>query len=107
MTATAIENKTIELWDGFTVDVNMQLLDDLDFTVDLQKAIADNDVAELIAMYMALVGGDDTYDKIREHIEKEHGYVSQKALMEIMDKISAVFPKSGNRAQRRSWKDKA
>jgi hypothetical protein len=105
--AKAAEPKNIELWEGFEVAVNMQLLDDFDFTVDLQAALNSNDVGTLMTMYMALVGGDVTYEKVRSHIEEENGYLSQTELLKIMDKINAVFPKSGNRAQRRSWKNLA
>lgn len=105
--ATTVENKTIELWDNFSVEVNMQLLDDLDYMSDLQAAINANNVSDIVSMYMALVGGEDVYQAIRDHVEEVHGYPSQKAFTEIIDKISTVFPKSGNRAQRRSWKTSA
>lgn len=98
------ENKTVELWDGFEVPVDKQLLDDMDFASDLSSALNQNNMEDLVTMYMALVGGEETYEKVRTHIEEEHGYFSQKAFLEIIDKINAVFPKSGNRAQRRSWK---
>jgi hypothetical protein len=98
------EPKTIELWDGFEVEVKEQLMDDVDFMSDLSAAIQTNNVAELISMYMAIVGGEDTYEKVREHIETEYGYFSQKGFTEITKKIDNLFPKSGNRAQRRSWK---
>ena len=104
-TALAIEPKTIELWEGYEVEVNTKLLDDFDFTADLNDALKNNDMSTLLTMYMALIGGDDTYAKVRDHIESEYGYFSQKALLDIMDKINDVFPKSGNRAQRRSWKN--
>ena len=101
------EPKSIELWDGFSVTVDEQLMDDFDFVTDLQKAMSDNDLSTLVEMYMALVGGSTVYDKIRSHIEAENGYFSQKALLEVLAKIDGAFPKSGNRAQRRSWKTTA
>lgn len=55
-------------------------------------------------MYMAMIGGDETYQKIREHIEKEKGYFSLSELLKVIEKVNEVLPKSGNRAQRRSWK---
>lgn len=99
------KEKTLELWDGFTVSVDEQLLDDFDFISELNAAINENNLSTLVTMYMALIGGEDTYEKIRDHIEKENGYFSQKALLDITSKIDTVFPKSGNRAQRRSWKN--
>ena len=96
--------KKIELWDGFSVEINMQLMDDFDFISDLSEAHRTGNLSELVSMYMAVIGGQETYDEIREHIEAEHGYLSQKALLEIMEKVDDCFPKAGNRAQRRSWK---
>lgn len=97
--------KTVELWGGYTVDVNMQLMDDFDFISDLSEAHRTGNISELVTMYMALIGGDKVYDDIRAHIEKEYGYFSQKALLEITAKVDECFPKAGNRAQRRSWKN--
>lgn len=104
MTATA-EIKKVELFDGFEAEVNEQLMDDFDFMSDLSEAIRSNNVSELVAMYMAVVGGEETYEKVREHIIKENGYFSQKAFTEVTKKIDNLFPKSGNRAERRSWKN--
>nr|DAJ18970.1 MAG TPA: hypothetical protein [Siphoviridae sp. ctRJB2] len=99
--------KTVELWDGYTVDVNMQLMDDFDFISELSEAHRTGNLSELVSMYMAVIGGQETYDEIRTHIEEEYGYLSQKALLEIMEKVDGCFPKAGNRAQRRSWKNLA
>lgn len=96
--------KTIELWEGFGVKVNEDLFDDFDFMAELSAAAKQNDMANLIEMYMAIVGGEPTYKMIREHIEAEHGRFSIKALTEIIEKIDGVLPKAGNRAQQRSWK---
>lgn len=99
------DSKKVELWEGHEVEVNMQLLDDFDFTSDLSVALNEGDQSTLVTMYMALIGGQEAYTEVREHIEKEYGYFSQKALLKILDKINEVIPKSGNRAQRRSWKN--
>lgn len=101
----ALAPKTIELWEGFEVQVDNQLLDDFDFTSELQQALTANDASTLATMYMALVGGEETYEEVRAHIVEEKGYFSQEAFLKIMEKIDSVFPKSGNRAQRRSWKN--
>lgn len=95
--------KKIELWEGYEVEFNEELADDFDFALDLAAAEKENDVAELISMYFALVGGEKVFNDTREHIIKETGHFSSKALAEIVTKISATFPKAGNRAQRRSW----
>lgn len=96
-------NKKLELWDGYTVEINEQLMDDMDFVSDLNDAGRDNNFSEIVTMYMALIGGQDVYEKIRAHIEEKHGYFSQKEFLKIVEKISELLPKGGNRAQRRSW----
>lgn len=96
--------KTLELRPGVTAKLNDQLMDDVDFISDLAEAGRNQNIPELTSMYMALVGGEETYKKIRESIEKEFGYFSQKEFNKVIDLISEQFPKDGNRAQRRSWK---
>lgn len=97
------ENKKIELWAGYEVEVNEQLLDDFNFVKDLAEAEKNKDVAEYIMMIFAVVGGEEVYKETEKHITEEHGYFSQSALLEIVEKIGTAFPKVGNRAQRRSW----
>lgn len=96
-------SKKIELWNGFEVEVNERLLDDFNFTMDLAEAQKNNDLPEFISMIFAIVGGEETYDKTEKHITEEKGYFSQEELLKIVEKIGAVLPKAGNRAQRRSW----
>lgn len=98
-------NKKLELWDGFEVEVNQKLLDDFDFVADLSEAVEKNRITDLTSMYMALVGGNSVYEKIRSHIEQEKGYFSMDELLKIMAKIDTAFPKGGNRASRRSWQN--
>lgn len=100
-------NKTIELWDRYTVTVNTKLLDDFDFISDLPEAQRTGNISELVTMYIAVIGGNKVYDDIGAHIEAEHGYFSQKAPLEITAKVDDCFPKAGNRAQWRSWKSLA
>ena len=99
----ANENKKIELWDGYEVEVNEQLLDDFNFAQDLAVAQKDGDLPEFVSMLFAIVGGEDTYKAVEKHITEEKGYFSQKALLEIVEKIGDVLPKAGNHAQKRSW----
>lgn len=98
-----METKKIELWDGYEVEFNEQLLDDFDYIADLDKARRENDVATIISMYFALIGGQEVYDNVREHITKEKGYFSQKELTAILEKITGFFPKAGKLAEKRSW----
>jgi hypothetical protein len=94
----------IELWEGYKVEVNEQLLDDFDFQQDLAEAQRENDLPSFISMIFAIIGGDKVYDDVREHIIKEKGYFSTDSVLEIVTKIGeAAFPKAGNRAQKRSW----
>lgn len=98
------KNKTIELWDGYEVEVNEQFFDDVDFLSDFSKAAHDNDIETVLAMLFAVVGGEKVYDEARDHIEKQCGYFSMKELRKISNKIEDCFPKAGNRASRRqSW----
>lgn len=97
------KKKTIELWDGYEVEVNEQLMDDFDFILDLSTAQKNNDMATIVTMYFALIGGEGVYQEVREHIEAEKGYFSQKDLLGIIEKVNNVLPKAGNRSQRRSW----
>ncbi|MBR5495298.1 MAG: hypothetical protein IKV71_06700 [Psychrobacter sp.] len=96
-------SKKIELWDGYEATLDDSLADDADFIQDLSTAIKDNDLATLISMYFALVGGDQTYNDAREYIVEKEGHFSFKAVQEIIKKIDDALPKVGNRASRRSW----
>lgn len=95
--------KTIELWDGYEVEFNEQLSNDFDFVQDLSTAIKENDLAELTALYFALVGGEKVYNDTREHFIEKDGFFPFEAVQGIMKKIDECLPKTGNRAQRRSW----
>ncbi len=98
-------NKTIELWDGYEVEVDEQLFDDADFLKDFSKAASSNDIEEVLIMLFAVVGGEETYEASRKYIADKCGYFSMTELRKITDKIEGCFPKAGNRASRRqSWK---
>lgn len=95
--------KKIELWQGYEVEVDEQLLDDFNYVQDLAEAQRNNDLPEFISMIFALVGGEKVYKETEKHITDEKGYFSQSALLDIVSKIGDAFPKAGNRAQKRSW----
>ena len=97
--------KTVELWEGYEVEVNENLLHDMDFLTDFNDAQSNNKMSEMISMMMAIVGGDKVYNDIREHITAEVGYFSVEGFSPIMEKIIAFFPKDGNRQSRR-WEMK-
>lgn len=93
-------SKKIELWDGYEVEINEQILNDFDYIQDLNKAEKDNDLAEMITLYFAPIGGEKTFDATRTHIIKEEGYFATDALLDIINKINNEFPKAGKRAQK-------
>ena len=95
--------KKIELWEGYETEVDDKILNDFDYITDLNKAEKENDLAELISLYFAAIGGEKVYEETRKHIIKEKGYFATDALLEIIQKINDQFPKAGNRAQKRSW----
>lgn len=99
----AEENKKIELWEGYEVEIDEQLMDDFDFISDLNAAQRENDLAMLVTVYFALIGGEETFKAVREHIVNEKGYFSQQELLHVLEKINAFFPKAGGRATKRSW----
>lgn len=94
----------IELWDGYNVEVNEQILNDFDYVTDLNKAQKDNDLVEMVSLYFAIIGGEKVFNDTREHIIKEKGYFANDALLEIIDKINEQFPKAGKRAPKPSTK---
>lgn len=94
--------KTVELWPGKTVElVRPELLNDFDFICDVQKAQKDNDVAECIRLYFVLVGGDEVYNEVRQYLIKKTGIFDVNGLLEIAEKIGALFPKAQSSSQRR------
>ena len=95
--------KEVELWKGYEVEVNEQLLDDFNFTRDLSEAQRTNNLPEFISMLFALVGGEKTYNAVEKHITEEKGYFSQEALLDIIGKIGNELPNAGNSAQTHSW----
>lgn len=98
----ALDKKTIELWDGYEVEINEELFDDVDFLNDMNTATRENDLETIITMTFAVVGGQKVYDDVRKHIEAEcDGRFSMKELSKILGKIGLAFPKVGNRASRR------
>lgn len=94
-------NKKIELWDGYKVEVNEEILNDFDYITDLNNAEKNNDLAEMVTLYFAVIGGEKVYKKTREHIIEQNGYFATDALLEIIDKINSQFPKAGKRASKR------
>lgn len=96
------EEKTIELWEGKEVKVTRpELLKDFDFITDLHKAQKEKDLATLVNMYFALIGGEEVFQETREHIIEEKGIFDINELYVIIEKISNAFPKASSPAQKR------
>lgn len=93
-------SKKIELWEGYEAEVNEQILNDFDYVTDLNTAEKNNDLAEMISLYFAAIGGEKVFEATRKHIIKEKGYFATDALLEIINKINDQFPKAGKRASR-------
>lgn len=101
------KKKTIELWDGYEVELDTTLMDDFDFVSELSEATAKGNVPVITEMYLALVGGPKTYDDLREYLIAKEGRVTVEGVGNVLEKIYGVLPKAGNRAQRRSWRNSA
>lgn len=96
-------SKKIELWDGYEVEFNENIANDFDFAQDLSTAVKNNDLAEVVTLYFALIGGQKVYDDFREHVIKKKGFFDINEVQEVLAKVDTSLPKAGNRAQRRSW----
>lgn len=98
---TKIKKKTIELWDGYEVEVDEQLFKDTEFLFDLEDVKKEGDFRGMIMMMFAVVGGEGTYNDTKQYITNKCGYFSVDELNAIVNKIAECFPKAGNRASRR------
>lgn len=96
-------SKKIELWAGYEVEFNENIANDFDFAQDLSKAVKNNDLAEITALYFALIGGEKVYNDFRDHVIEEKGFFDINAVKDLFAKVDESLPKAGNRAQRRSW----
>lgn len=96
-------SKKIELWAGYEVEFNENIANDFDFAQDLSKAVKNNDLAEITALYFALIGGEQVYNDFRDHVIEEKGFFDINAVKDLFAKVDESLPKAGNRAQKRSW----
>ena len=91
----------IELWPGYEVEVNEQLLDDFNFICDFNEAQRTNNLADVASMLFMIVGGQKVYDEVEAHITEEKGYFSQSRLLKVVEKIGEALPKVGSAASKR------
>ncbi len=101
------KKKTIELWDGYEVELDTTLMDDFDFVSELSEATEKGNIPVITEMYLALVGGPKTYEDLREYLVAKEGRVTVDGVSAVLQKVTDALPKAGNRAQRRSWRNSA
>lgn len=99
----ADKKKKIELWSGYEVEFNDDIANDFDFVQDLSSAVKNNDLAEVVTLYFALIGGQKVYDDFRDRVISEKGFFDINEVQAVLSKVDAALPKAGNRAQKRSW----
>lgn len=96
------ENKTVELWEGKQVEITRpELINDFDFITDLQKAQREQDLATMVDMYFALVGGEVVFNEVRQHVIEKKGFFDINELVKIVEKIGGAFPKATSPSQKR------
>lgn len=93
MTEEKTEKEFITLWEGEKVEVSRKdLLKDFDYLKDVQKAAKENDL-ELIPLLFVLIGGEETFNRVREHIVKEKGRFDVDELGKITKQLFDILPK--------------
>lgn len=91
-------SKKIELWKGYEVEIQQNLLDDVDFVKDFSAAQRTQDFGLLLECTMGLIGGVQAEKDIRDHITEEKGYYSIEELNKYIEKIVSALPKAGKAA---------
>lgn len=101
MPVKAEEKKTIELWPGEEVEVSrIELLRDLDYIRDVQKQLKDNDLSVIDTLF-ALVGGEETLNKLRSHIIEEKGVFDIDEVSKVTKQLLELFPKASSSSSKR------
>ena len=93
--------KTIQLWEGKEVAVEREeLLKDFDYMRDLQEKIKTNDLG-LVEQLFVLIGGEKTFNEVREHIIAEKGVFDYEELGKITEQLLELFPKASSSSSKR------
>lgn len=101
MPVKAEEKKTIELWEGEEVEVSrLDLLEDYDFVKDVQNGVKANDLSVVETLF-ALIGGEETFNKVREHIIAEKGIFDINELGKVTQRLLNLFPKASSSSSKR------
>ena len=90
------ENIEVELYEGYKEKVNTDLFNDFEFISELSQAQRDGDIANLVSLTIALVGGQPTYEKIKAYSIKKYGRVDMKFLSDVVTRIAGALPKGGD-----------
>ena len=90
------ENIVVELYEGYKEKVNTDLFNDFEFVSELFKAQKESDIASLVSLTIALVGGQPTYEKIKAYSIKKYGRVDMEFLFGVVSKIGSALPKGGD-----------
>lgn len=95
------EVKTIELWPGEEVEVVREdLFHDLDYVKDLQHQLKENDLAVIDTLF-ALIGGEETLNKFREHVIAEKGIFDIDEVGKVTKQLLELFPKGSSSSSKR------
>lgn len=95
------DKKFIELWEGEKIEVShLDLLKDYDFIREVQAQLKDNDLGFVDTLFV-LIGGKETFDKVREHIIAETGVFDIDKLGKITNQLLELFPKASSSSSKR------
>lgn len=95
------EVKTIELWPGEEVEVVREdLFHDLDYVKDLQHQLKENDLAVIDTLF-ALIGGEETLNKLRSHVIEEKGIFDIEEVGKVTEQLLKLFPKGSSSSSKR------
>ena len=95
------EKQFVELWPGEKVEVTkLELLHDFDYIHELQQKMLKNDI-EFIEMLFVLIGGEETFNKLREHTIEEKGVFDIDAVGKVTEQLLELIPKASSSSSKR------
>lgn len=101
MPTKAEERKTITLWPGEEVEVSrIDLLKDYDFVREVQKQLKENDLGVIDTLF-ALIGGEEVFNKLREHVIAEKGVFDIDEVSKVVQQLLGLFPKASSSSSKR------
>ena len=95
------EKQFVELWPGEKVEVTrMELLHDFDYIRELQQKMLKNDI-EFVEMLFVLIGGEETFNKLREHTIAEKGVFDIDSVGKVTEQLLELIPKASSPSTKR------